>query len=64
MKDRFLEGFACACAILAKLDTPSDAQELLSQGGFSKKDLIKEEIEQCDIDAIFPQQPDSEKGTT
>jgi hypothetical protein len=53
-KDRFLEGYVCACAITAKLDTPTDAQELLKQGGFSYEDLIAEGVEQGDIDAIYP----------
>lgn len=57
--DRWLHGYACACAVVAKLDTPADAVELLKQGGFDRQSLIDDGVDPGDIKAIFAWEDDS-----
>ncbi len=54
-KDRFVEGYACAAAIIAKLETSSDGRTLIREGGFSRQYLIDEGADPGDIEAIYPE---------
>lgn len=50
--DPWLQGFSCACGIVAQLDSPELAQKVVAEGGFNLKDLKKEGAEEYDIDLI------------
>ena len=61
MEKEFVRGYACAAAFVARWE-PTCAQEIISEGGFKKKDLIAAECEQADIDSIYkkPQEANHE----
>jgi hypothetical protein len=52
--DAWTQGYACACAVIANQNTPSDGEMLAREGGFSRDAFIKAGAEQADIDAIWP----------
>lgn len=53
-KDKaWMQGFACAAGIVGYTDGEDAAQEILKQGGFTRKDLVEGECEPIDVERIF-----------
>ena len=50
--DRFVQGFACACAIHAHFNGQINVGELFLEGGFSIEDLVTHEVDEHDADLI------------
>jgi tellurite resistance protein len=52
-EDPWVQGFACACAIMAKIENQCAARELMREGNFCRADFVVAEVDQYDLDAIF-----------
>lgn len=54
--DEFMQGYACACATLARYGDRCDALELLVQGGYDDKQKLKAGgVDDYDLEALFPE---------
>jgi hypothetical protein len=51
--DRFTQGYACACAVIAQVRGQSEAQSLLKEGGFTEETLIQDGVEESDMELIY-----------
>jgi hypothetical protein len=51
--DRFTQGYACACAVIAQVRGQSVAQSILSEGGFTEESLLEDGVEDYDMELIF-----------
>ncbi len=52
--DPWMQGYACACGIIAHLLGADEGQRIAREGGFNRKDFVKAKCEQYDVDKIYP----------
>jgi len=63
--DQWIQGFACACGIVGYINSVSEAQEVMKQGGFNIEDFRKAQAEEIDINRVLygaSEKPESENA--
>lgn len=55
VRDDWTCGYACACAIAAKIGGHLEGQDLMREGGFSRESFEEADVEECDIQTLFPE---------